>query len=571
MWQGMSPMMSSPWILAATALASVLGAWGGSRDDGLLHPDIPRADGRLAAATDVVLEPVLTNLANPVLVTHAGDGSGRLFVVEQAGVIKVLQAEADTPTVFLDIRSQVLSGGERGLLGLAFHPSFESNRRFFVNYTRRTDGATVVAEYHASAANPNVSDPTEIVILTVAQPFDNHNGGMIEFGPDGNLYIAMGDGGSSNDPDDRAQNVDELLGKILRIDIDHPSGTQRYSSPATNPFAGLIPGRDEIYAFGFRNPWRFSFDRLNGVLVVGDVGQGAREEIDLVVRGGNYGWRTLEGTRCTGLDPPPCDPNAFMPPIAEYENAGPRCAVTGGYVYRGSRGTLPSGSYLFGDYCSGELFLLEGGQFAPIAETGLNISSFGQDQDGELYVVDHGGAVYRVGDASPCRISISPPGHAFRAEGGTGAVGVTAAGGCDWTASTEDDWIAITEGGSGIGAGTVRYHVAVNTGARRRSGVLRIAGQGHNILQGAPRRCPIDVDPRRVLVDAGGVTGTIAVVAGDGCQWTARSLVGWIVVTSGETGTGSGLVEYRVDPNPSGRPRFARLRIGAIIVVIRQQ
>src|SRR6185436_14014264 len=232
-------------------------------------------------------------------------------------LIKVLQPGGAVPTVFLDLRAKVSFGGERGLLGLAFHPDYETNGRFFVDYTRLPDGTTVIAEYHASVANPNVADPAETVLLTIAQPFANHNGGMIAFGPDGYLYIGMGDGGSANDPGARAQNVDELLGKILRIDVDHAaSPTQLYSSPADNPFAGAIAGRDEIYAWGFRNPWRFSFDRQTGALIAGDVGQSAREEIDVVVKGGNYGWRTFEGTLCTGLDPPPCNPAPFIMPIA---------------------------------------------------------------------------------------------------------------------------------------------------------------------------------------------------------------------------------------------------------------
>ena len=211
--------------------------------------------------------------------------------------IPVLQAGSVSPTLFLDMSSRVLYGGERGLLGLAFHPQFSSNRRFFVNYTRRFDGATVIAEYRVSAANPNVADTTETVLLTIPQPYENHNGGMIEFGPDGYLYIGMGDGGSGNDPGNRAQNLEELLGKMLRIDADRPQ-----IPPPGNPFVGA-PGRDEIFAYGFRNPWRFSFDRLTGELYAGDVGQSAREEVDIVTRGGNYGWRVFEGTRCTNLGP----------------------------------------------------------------------------------------------------------------------------------------------------------------------------------------------------------------------------------------------------------------------------
>ena len=212
----------------------------------------------------------------PVYLTNAKDGTNRRFIVQQRGQILVLQPGSSSPTLFLDISNRVLYGGERGLLGLAFHPQFSSNRRFFVNYTRRFDGATVIAEYRVSAGNPNVADTTETVLLTIPQPYENHNGGMIEFGPDGYLYIGMGDGGSGNDPGNRAQNLEELLGKMLRIDVDRPQ-----IPPPGNPFVGA-PGRDEIFAYGFRNPWRFSFDRLTGELYVGDVGQSAREEIDIV-------------------------------------------------------------------------------------------------------------------------------------------------------------------------------------------------------------------------------------------------------------------------------------------------
>ena len=337
------------------------------------------------------LQTVLSGLSSPVLVTHAGDGSGRLFVVEQPGVIKVLASGSATPTVFLDIKGRVLYGGERGLLGLAFHPQFAVNGRFFVNYTRKPDGATVIAENHRSG-NPNVALETETPLLTVDQPFANHNGGMIAFGPDGFLYIGMGDGGSSNDPDNRAQNVNDLLGKMLRIDVDD---TLPYAIPPDNPFAGATVGRDEIYATGLRNPFRFSFDRATGQLYVGDVGQGQREEIDMVALGDNLGWRVFEGTRCTGLDPL-CTSGGFTPPIAEYSHTGGRCSVTGGYVYRGGREALPAGTYVFGDFCTGEIFTRAGGSMALLLDTTLNISSFGEDEAGELYVVGLGGTVHRL-------------------------------------------------------------------------------------------------------------------------------------------------------------------------------
>jgi hypothetical protein len=351
----------------------------------------------------IELVPFLSGLSSPVYITHSRDQSGRLFIIEQPGRIRLLQPDATTTTVFLDIVSRVLSGGERGLLGLAFHPQFKTNGRFFVNYTRRPDGATVIAEYRVSSGNPNVAGTAETVLLTVSQPFANHNGGMIEFGLDGFLYIALGDGGSANDPMNNAQDVRQLLGKMLRIDVDTPGGSQPYSSPSTNPFFGPGPERDEIFALGLRNPWRFSFDRLTGDLFAGDVGQNVIEEIDVIRLGANYGWRIFEGTRCTSLGPIPCSAGFFTGPVAEYNHTGGRCSVTGGYVYRGARSTLPPGAYVFADFCTGEIFLLENGVQRLLLDTNLNISSFGEDEAGELFVVSLSGSIHRVTnpDAGP--------------------------------------------------------------------------------------------------------------------------------------------------------------------------
>jgi glucose/arabinose dehydrogenase len=344
----------------------------------------------------IILEPIVSGLASTDYVTNARDGSNRLFILEQPGRIKVLQPGETTPTDFLNITSKVLSGGERGLLGLAFHPQFSSNRRFFLNYTRRPDGATVIAEYLASETDPNLAIDDEKVILVIPQPFSNHNGGMIEFGHDGYLYIAMGDGGSANDPGNRAQNIEELLGKILRIDINNPDGDKPYSSPPSNPFYGETPGRDEIYATGLRNPWRFSFDKETGQLFAADVGQGTIEEVDIIHLGGNYGWRVFEGTRCTNLDPVLCNTGEYIGPITEYGHQNGRCSVTGGYVYRGTAGTLPAGTYVFADYCSGEIFTFSDGIQNLLLDTDENISSFGEDEAGELYVVGHRGSIYRI-------------------------------------------------------------------------------------------------------------------------------------------------------------------------------
>ena len=344
----------------------------------------------------IVLEMVAGNLNSPVYLTSAMDGSNRLFIIEQPGRIRLLAPGAQTATLFLDITNRVQAGGERGLLGLAFHPQFENNRRFFVNYTRQPDGATVIAEYRASASNPNTADSNESVLLTIAQPFANHNGGMIEFGPDGLLYIGMGDGGSGNDPGNRAQNINDLLGKMLRIDVDRTEGGRAYGVPPSNPFAGGTAGRDEIYATGLRNPFRFSFDRVTGQLWAGDVGQGQREEIDIITRGGNYGWRVFEGTRCTGNDPQLCNSLSAIAPVAEYSHTNGRCSITGGYVYRGARSSLPLGSYIFADFCTGEIFLLNNGAQTILLDTAMSISSFGEDEAGEVYVADISGSVHRI-------------------------------------------------------------------------------------------------------------------------------------------------------------------------------
>ena len=517
------------------------------------------------ALAAIQLETVVSGLDSPLYVTNAGDATTRLFILEQAGRIKVLQPGATVPTVFLDITSKVLSGGERGLLGLAFHADYNSNRRFFVNYTRQTDGATVVAEYHASVANPNIANATETVILVIPQPFANHNGGMIEFGPDGYLYIGVGDGGSANDPGNRAQNINELLGKILRIDIDHPNGSIPYSSPASNPFFGATPGRDEIYAIGFRNPWRFSFDLGTGQLVVGDVGQGAREEIDIVTLGGNYGWRVFEGSQCTNLDPSLCDPSNFAPPIAEYSHAGGRCSITGGYVYRGTASTLPVGTYLFADFCTAEIFTLQGNTPTLLLDTNLSVASFGQGEDGEMYVVNLGGSVHRIVNVDPpppCTFSRSPASQSFAANGGTGSVNVTAPDGCDWTAVSNAGWITITSGQSGSGNGTVAYAVTANTSTSSGTGTMTVAGQAFTVTQaGTPSNCTYSMSPRRRFISAGGGLGSVSVTTSSACGWTAVSKVGWITITSGNSGAGNGTVTCSVAANTSGRSRRGAITI----------
>ena len=347
--------------------------------------------------SEIRLIPVVTTgLEKPLFLTHSGDGSGRLLVVEQGGKIKTIEGGKLLPVPFLDLADRVLAGGERGLLGLAFHPDYRHNGRFFVNYTRKDDGATVLAEFRSSGAAA-ATGQEEQVLMVVPQPFANHNGGMVAFGPDGYLYIGRGDGGSAGDPGNRAQNPQELLGKILRIDVDRG---EPYGIPSDNPYV-KDGGRSEVYAIGMRNPWRFSFDRENGDLWVADVGQHKWEEIDRVVRGGNYGWRVMEGRHCYHPTTS-CEVAGLIPPVAEYGHSEGRCSITGGYVYRGKLSPSLRGHYLFGDYCSGEVFGLKASERASDAgpeallKTAFRISSFGEDEAGEVYLVDHGGGVYRL-------------------------------------------------------------------------------------------------------------------------------------------------------------------------------
>lgn len=348
----------------------------------------------------IALSPVVTSdLRQPLFLTHAGDGSGRLFVVEQSGRVRIVEKGRLLEAPFLDVSDSVSFGGERGLLGLAFHPAYRTNGRLFVNYSRSSDGATIVAEHRVSD-DPALARPEGEILLVVEQPYGNHNGGMVAFGPDGYLYIGMGDGGAGGDPGNRGQARRELLGKVLRIDVD---GGGPYAIPTDNPFAEG-GGRPELFAYGFRNPWRFSFDRQTGRLWAADVGQDAYEEVSLVRRGGNYGWRIMEGAHC--FEPPTgCPTKGLEPPAVEYAHSGSRCSITGGYVYRGEQVPELRGMYLFGDYCSGEVFGVHETEVAGgavishpsvLLDTDLRISSFGEDERGEVYVVDHAGGVYRI-------------------------------------------------------------------------------------------------------------------------------------------------------------------------------
>jgi glucose/arabinose dehydrogenase len=344
---------------------------------------------------------VAEGLDRPVQVVDPGDDSGRLFVVEQGGTIRVLLNGAVQEEPFLDISGQVSGSSEQGLLSMAFHPSFKENGTFFIDYTD-LEGDTQVERWRVSEDDPNRADPGRVeTILTVDQPAPNHNGGLLLFGPDGYLYVGLGDGGSQGDPNGHGQDLSTLLGSILRIDVDTTSGDLAYGIPEDNPFVNVEGARPEIWLYGLRNPWRFSFDRETGDLYIGDVGGVAYEEIDLLPAGGNgrnFGWNLMEGPDCYVQED--CDRSGLELPIFSYTHEF-GCSVVGGYVYRGPEYAELHGVYLLADYCSGLVWGLgqdsNGAWVAsdPI-ETGMSISSFGEDAKGELYVTDLNGGVYRV-------------------------------------------------------------------------------------------------------------------------------------------------------------------------------
>ncbi|MFN8091039.1 MAG: PQQ-dependent sugar dehydrogenase [Vicinamibacteria bacterium] len=393
---------------ALSLLAAALVACGGGGGSGAPDPVPSPTAATCATGTPVSGTPsivarlVVSGLRSPLDLQSVREDRERLYVVEQGGRIRVVRNGQLEPTAFLDVSDRISTGGERGLLGLAFHPRFAQNRRFFVNYTDPS-GDTRLAEFTASSPD-SASASTERLLLRVSQPFSNHNGGGLAFGSDGYLYAGLGDGGSGGDPLGNGQRLDTHLGKMLRIDVDAGSP---YAVPADNPFRARAGALPEIWAYGLRNPFRFSFDRVTGELYVGDVGQGSLEEIDVAAAragGQNYGWNVTEGSSCysprTG-----CDKTGITGPVFEYDHSQ-GCSVTGGVVYRGCRMPGLAGTYFFGDFCRGSIrsFRFSAGQATDVRSWSLSgpgaVSSFGVDADGEVYVVDYAGAVYRLEPAS---------------------------------------------------------------------------------------------------------------------------------------------------------------------------
>lgn len=355
-----------------------------------------------AALTTIRLEKVGEGFRNPVYVTSP-PGDSRLFVVEQAGRIRVMKNGRTLPVPFLDIASSVSSGGERGMLSMAFHPDYRTNGWFFVNYTDR-NGDTHIERFKVSS-NPDVADARSAqLILKVDQPYANHNGGLVMFGPDGMLYIGMGDGGSGGDPHGNGQNPRALLGKMLRINV---SRAEPYTIPVGNPYTNGVGGAPEVWATGMRNPWRFAFDRATGLLYIGDVGQDRSEEVDVAPAnrpGINYGWNIMEGERCYRT--PGCRHDGLEPPAVAYDHGGGVCSVIGGYVYRGRRVPQIVGTYFYSDYCAGWLrsFRYQNGAVTEKRSWNMesigNVVSFGEDSAGELYIVSENGKIYRFAGVS---------------------------------------------------------------------------------------------------------------------------------------------------------------------------
>jgi glucose/arabinose dehydrogenase len=357
-----------------------------------------------ATSNSLRLQTVTAVLSSPVFLTAPTGDVGRLFIVEQGGLIRILNSLDGTPraTAFLDVAGLIVTGGEQGLLGMAFDPNYAGNGRFYIYYTN-TAGDIVIARYGVSS-NPDIANAgAQAILKTIAHPTNqNHNGGMLAFGPDGCLYAGIGDGGGRGDPNGNAQNTNSLLGKILRLDPETGS-----ACGTDNPFANGTGGAPEVWSFGLRNPWRFSFDRSTGVLYIGDVGQDQREEVDAVVgpnagQGVNFGWNIMEGFAC--FNPPSgCNSSGLTPPILDYSHDAGACSVTGGYVYRGTLNPAVNGSYFYADYCAGFVrsFQLQGGRPSsqntwPLLSPGGQITSFGEDARGELYILTQTGGLSRI-------------------------------------------------------------------------------------------------------------------------------------------------------------------------------
>jgi glucose/arabinose dehydrogenase len=521
----------------------------------------------------------LSNLSSPVAFVQDPSNPNVQYVVQQAGRIRVVFNGSFTATDLLNLSGQVLFGGEQGLLGLAFPPDYATSGRFFVYFTN-TASNIVIARFRRSPANPLVADPNSRFDFRwsdgnryIVHPYGNHNGGTLAFGPDGYLYAGPGDGGAANDPAHLAQNPNSLLGKILRLDVNVPdSDPEGYNIPPDNPFLDGLPiaALPEIWAFGVRNPWKFSFDKAalggTGALIIADVGQGSWEEFNYqpAGQGGrNFGWRNREGAHDNITSPSP----AYLPltdPTYEYSHSD-GISITGGYVYRGfALGLTHTGRYFFADL-NGRVWsisLIIHPTTGEAIASGLtehtsalggvsnlgNISAFGEDANGELYIVSYSlGRIYRI--SLTCPVSFNPVSAQHTAAGGTGQVTVTS--GCAWTAASTSSFLQITDGVSGGGNGIVSYSVAsnniLNTTRPARTGTLIIADHVFTVTQSG---CSYSLTPPSASFDASGGGSSVTVTAPSGCAWTAfNNDPSFLDITGGSNGTGNGAVTYTVAAN----------------------
>ena len=340
-----------------------------------------------------------------VHITYPDDGTARFFLVLQPGQVKVFSRETASPSIFLDISDRISNeGNEEGLLGLAFHPDYSENGYLYIYYSTDSPRRSVLSRFSVKEDDPNQANPdSEVIVMEIPQPFNNHNGGQIVFGPDDYLYVGLGDGGSRGDPNRHGQNLETLLGSILRIDVRPDESGNAYVIPKDNPFIGHSDTkvREEIWAYGLRNPWKFTFDKITGQVWAGDVGQNDYEEIDIIQRGLNYGWNVVEGTHCYPSHVETCNQENLEPPIYEYPRSRGNCSVTGGYVYRGSLVPSLHGAYIYGDFCSGRIWALwyDGTHVTEnleLTEAPGGISSFGEDHDGEIYILSFDKNIYRL-------------------------------------------------------------------------------------------------------------------------------------------------------------------------------
>jgi glucose/arabinose dehydrogenase len=549
------------------------------------------SSARAALKADVYV----SGLSSPVAFVQNPASANTQYVVQQGGQIRIIINGVLQATDFLDVSSLVSLNSERGLLGLAFPPDHAATGRFYINYTN-VNGDTVIARYKRSTGNPMVADPATAFALRwpdgsrfIAQPYPNHNGGTLAFGPDGYLYIGMGDGGGAGDPQGNAQNPNMLLGKMLRIDVGvsdaDPVG---YAVPGTNPFRTGPIIAPVTWAFGVRNPWKFSFDDPahggTGALVIGDVGQNLYEEIDYepAAHGGrNYGWRNREGMHDYDQSVPP----AYTPltePVFEYPHdpASPirGISIIGGYVYRGvSLGLSYNGRYFFADL-TGRVWSLgltidgltgeatASGYLEHTSELGGSsnlgsITAFGQDANDELYVVSYSrGIVFRI--SPTCPVTLTPASASFDPVGGGASVGLTIPGGCSWTAASNAGFVTVTGGFSGTGSGTVSYTVASNAGAPNattatRQATLTIADHSFTVAQAG---CSFAIAPTAGTFGSAGGAGFVDVATPATCPWTATNLPAWASTTSGGSGAGSGRWTFQVAANAGG-PRTQTVAI----------